>query len=189
MSEHVEQTIQMVQQQVQELEQQASDKKKMVNSLCSLIGQPPIYADAAMAPAGGIRPLRADEYYGKGLASAMRMVLDRRESANLGPASVNDIYDALVAGGCKFETKNEENAKRGLYNALAKNSAMFHRLPNGLWGLLAWYPGAKEPKAAKAGNAVAKADDADAEAFKTEEPDELDASGEEMASSAPAKAK
>lgn len=160
MTEHVSQTIQMVQQQVQDIERQLVDKKKMVNSLCSLVGKPPLYPDSSLQTSGGLRPLRPDEYYEKGLASAMRMVLDRREAANVGPASVSEIYEALVEGGYKFDTKNEANAKRNLYSALAKNSVTFHRLPNGSWGLMTWYPNVRASKKGKP--AAEAAEDGDA---------------------------
>ena len=47
------------------------------------------------------------------------------------------------AGRYKFDTKDEENAKTTLRAALRKNSAIFHRLPQGEYGLLGWYPNAK----------------------------------------------
>ena len=155
MHEHVQPTIQLVQEQIAALEVELSEKKRMVNSLCSLIGQQPIYPDASPA-ASSVRAVRPDEYYGQPLSTAMRMVLERRQLANIGPAAVNDIYQAMVDGGYNFQTKNPENAKRNLYTSLTKNTAVFHKLPNGLYGLLEWYPDAKSAKAkpngAKAGD-------------------------------------
>jgi hypothetical protein len=63
-----------------------------------------------------------------------------RRALKQGPAGLSDIYSALVRGGYKFETKNEENAKRGLRQSLTKNVAQFHKLPNGMFGLTEWYP-------------------------------------------------
>jgi DNA-directed RNA polymerase delta subunit len=88
------------------------------------------------------------------------MVLERRQIANVGPATVNEIYDSLVAGGYNFQTKNDDYAKRNLYTTLTKNSSVFHRLPNGLWGLLEWYPDAKTAKTPKPSNG-AKGETAD----------------------------
>lgn len=45
--------------------------------------------------------------------------------------------------GTFIGTRDEENAKRGLRVSLTKNSVTFHKLPNGKYGLLDWYPGAK----------------------------------------------
>jgi hypothetical protein len=56
---------------------------------------------------------------------------------------VNEIFEALVAGGYKAETEEEANAKRGLRIALTKNSQTFYRVPSGAYGLLEWYPNAK----------------------------------------------
>lgn len=151
MSEHVTQTISMIQCQVNDLERQLIEKKRMVNGLCGLINQAPIYPDAALSPHAGLGPPRDDEYYGQPLAKALRMILERRQLANLGPATVNDIYDLLIAGGYKFNTDVEEHAKRGLYSALTKNTATFHKLPNGSYGLVSWYPGIKPAKSANGG--------------------------------------
>jgi hypothetical protein len=153
-SEHVHKTIADVQVQIDDLLQQVAQKKQAVNTLCSIVNQPPIYADVTPATSRAVRPPRPDEYYGQPLSTTMRMVLERRQLAGMGPATVNDIYDAMMLGGYKFNTSNDEYAKRGLYSALTKNSATFHKLPNGLYGLLEWYPGVKEPKPAKGGKAV-----------------------------------
>ncbi len=51
----------------------------------------------------------------------------------------------MKGGGYKFETASEENAKTGVRNALRTSSSIFHRLPNGHYGLLSWYPSAKAP--------------------------------------------
>src|SRR5690242_16828271 len=84
-SDHVERTIEMVQAQISDLEQQLSEKKKIVNSLCGLAGRPPIYEEE---PSRGLTAIRSDEFYGKPLATAVREVLERRKLANLGAASV-----------------------------------------------------------------------------------------------------
>jgi hypothetical protein len=87
--------------------------------------------------------VRSDEFYGQPLATAIRAVLEKRKGAGIGPAAVRDIYDTLGSGGFKFEAKDEDNAIRGLRQSLTKNSSTFHKLPNGLYGLLEWYPNAK----------------------------------------------
>lgn len=155
MTDHVRQTIALVQEQVSKLEAELIEKKRMVNSLCSLIGQPVLYTDAELVVSKSAGPMRADAYYGQPMATAIRMILERRKAANLGPCTANEIYDSLVEGGYKFNTANEEYAKRGLYSALSKNTATFHKLPNGLYGLLEWYPGVRESKPAKTAKAVA----------------------------------
>jgi len=89
------------------------------------------------------------------LTAAIRNYLDQRKSSGLGAATVTEIYKAIKAGGYKFETSNEENQKISVGNALRKTSSIFHRLPTGYFGLLAWYPSAK-PKPEAAGSTKTK---------------------------------
>lgn len=51
----------------------------------------------------------------------------------------------MIAGGYQFETKDDNNAMRGMRISMAKN-IKFHKLPNGKWGLKEWYPNVKEDK-------------------------------------------
>jgi hypothetical protein len=144
MSEHIQRTIADLQQHLTELEAEGIDLKKTINSLCRRIHQAPIYPDAELERSHSIvGPMRGDEYYGKALASVVRWVLEARKAANLGPATVNEIYDAMASGGYQFEAKNEDNAKRGLRISLTKNG-VFHRLPTGKFGLTEWYPAIKD---------------------------------------------
>jgi hypothetical protein len=69
--------------------------------------------------------------------------LEQRKASGLGAAGLNEIYSAIRDGGYKFESKNEDNAKISVGNNLRKSSSIFHRLPNGQYGLLEWYPLAK----------------------------------------------
>jgi hypothetical protein len=103
---------------------------------------------AAILPTVG----NADTFYGKTIATASREYLEMRRGANLGPASPREIFDALTQGGYQFEAKSETIAMVGLRSNLRKNSKTFHRLPNGQYGLLAWYPNAKPAKPSLNGN-------------------------------------
>lgn len=69
-----------------------------------------------------------------------------RRAQNLGAATNREIYDLLVTGGYEFDTKSEDIAQKSLRNSLAKNTALFHKLPNGQFGLLSWYPNVKKSK-------------------------------------------
>jgi hypothetical protein len=121
------------------------EKKRMVNTLCSYASRAPMYLDAEKLAktVGAILP---DQFYGKPLATATREYLEMRRASNLGAANIKEIFENLQAGGFKFETKNEANAMRGLRQSLTKNSVTFHKLPNGTYGLLEWYPNAKPQK-------------------------------------------
>lgn len=122
--------------------QNVKNNKKTINNLCSLINEPPRYPDADdEVIEGGAMVTRSDEFYGKPLATVVRTILERRQRANLGAASVPVIFDAMKEGGFHFEAKSDENARRGLYIALGKNTNVFHKLPQGTYGLREWYTG------------------------------------------------
>jgi hypothetical protein len=143
MEDHVAKTIALVQGQVRDLERQLAEKKKIINSLCELAGQPPMYAADEPVSNGSVA-IRSDEFYGKALATAVRKILEKRAGAGLGAASVSEIYDSMVKGGYKFDAKSAANAKRSLRISLTKNSVTFHKLPNGNYGLREWYPNARD---------------------------------------------
>lgn len=130
-------------------EAEVIETKKMVNGLRKMLGQPAMFTDLDVQPDSGNGNYRRDQFYGQALAKVVREILVSRKAGGQGPASVNEIYDSMIAGGYKFETANEDNSKRGLRISLSKNSTTFHKLPTGLWGLLEWYPNVKETKPAK----------------------------------------
>lgn len=192
MSEQVIATIELIQSQIQKQEQEIAEKKRVINSLCPLAGIPAIYADVDSGAAvnGTIRP---DEFYGRPLAEAVRAVLDRRKQSNQGAATVQEIYEAMKAGGFHFQAKNDDYAKRGLYQSLMKNTATFHKLPNGRYGLRNWYPNVKSCKpSTTGGTATAVVDDVDVDQVE-EATEEADAAvvggGEERQSDRPRKPK
>jgi hypothetical protein len=123
-------------------EEEANKLKKLVNELCAEAEIAIRYPNIPQAGAS-ISALRSDQFYGQTLTAAIRNYLEQRKAAGLGAAGVQEIYQAIKDGGYKFETKNEENAKVSVGNALRKTSSIFHRLPNGQYGLLVWYPSAK----------------------------------------------
>lgn len=126
---------------IEAAEEKIAEQKRVVNGLCLSAGRPIMYADIERK-SGDLIFIRTDEFYGQPLATAMRSVLEKKRAGGNGPATVREIYDALISGGFKFEAK-DENALRGLRQSLTKNSAVFHKLPNGSYGLLEWYPNAK----------------------------------------------
>jgi hypothetical protein len=137
---HVQQTLDLVIAQLQVLEKQAAEKKRTANDLCRLLNVPPMFQDIESV-ASGMTTL-ADEYYGRQLPEVIRTILEKRKRANLGSATVAEIYDAMVSGGYHFQAQNAEYAKRGIYGVLAAGDE-FHKLPNGGYGLSSWYPAAK----------------------------------------------
>lgn len=146
MTKTVEQAISDLTAEIAADEAAVRKKKDTVNALCGVVGRPPAYTvenQAATIPTA----IRSDQFYGQPLASSVRTILEMRRAANMGAATNNEIYDALVMGGYEFETKSEDIARKSLRNSLAKNTSMFHKLPNGQFGMLSWYPNIKKPKA------------------------------------------
>lgn len=147
MSNDISPAIAALQSDLAALESQVYGVKSAINLLCKHAGKPEMYpnltADDSKVSIGNIQ---ADTFYGKTIGAAAREYLEMRRAANFGPASTREIYDALIEGGFKFNSKNENNAMISLGQTLRKNSKMFHKLPNGNYGLLAWYPNAKEDK-------------------------------------------
>lgn len=162
MKEQLEPAIAALQQQLTEQERKVIETKTLINRLCDVAGMPPAYADVGSPTGPSITAIRGDTFYGKVLTTAAREYLQMRKSANLGPTSVRDIYENLKKGGYPFETEDDNNAMTGIRQVLRKNSGIFHRLPNGEWGLTAWYERIKQQKAAKT---AAADDDAEEAAF------------------------
>jgi hypothetical protein len=111
--------------------------KVSVNVMCRQIGDQPMYPDADNGATGVGAPIRADQFYGKGLQPAVREYLERIKRA----AGTEEIVKALEQGGFDF---NEQGWAKGhrpriLAIALVKNTATFRRLPNGMFGLESWY--------------------------------------------------
>ncbi len=148
MSDAIPKAISELQDQVRALEEEASQVKVTINLLCKRAGLDPIYADTGGSDAD-VSSIRADTFYGQALNTAVREYLSMRRNASLGPATVREIYDALMTGGYQFNAKNDDNAMRSLRIALSKSTHTFHRLPNGSYGLLSWYPAAKAEKPTK----------------------------------------
>lgn len=133
--------------------------KTGINVLCELAGEQPLYPDVSLAAMAASKstasatlttmaaPVRPDQFYGKPLATVVREVLETRKKYNLGPAAIQDIYTVMKSGGFAFESKDEDNAMRGMAVSISKNTALFARLPNGLIGLTEWYGPARRRKA------------------------------------------
>lgn len=152
MSEHIIKSIAELEEKLAPIDAKARELKTAINSLAKCINREPPYPEAfgdgrAASQSSQSFTIRSDQFHGQPLATAMREIFEMRRGAGNGPATVNELYDALVEGAFGFETKNDENAKRGLRVSLGKNP-VFYKLPNGLWGLKEWYPNAKTKKVA-----------------------------------------
>lgn len=121
------------------------ETKKMINSLRQMNGEAPLFNDSELQPMDA-GPSRPDMYYGKGPVTACREYLEWRKRA----CSAEEILKGLEQGGFDFKSvgwTDEDSRLRNLAISLAKNTAIFHRLPNGTFGLIAWYPDVAKKKA------------------------------------------
>lgn len=143
--------------------------KQLINALCVAAGRDELYPDASEPTGPSVGAMRSDQFYGKKLAKATREFLDMRQVANLGPASVTEIFDALKRGGYKFEASSDDNAKRGLRQSLTKNSHTFHRIPGGEFGLIDWYPEEKRRRSRRVGEDKPQAEDTEPDGDEFEE--------------------
>jgi hypothetical protein len=172
--DHITRSIETLVSKVKEQEAEVWKTKTAVNALRAVLNMPPLYSEpTSEAATVGLANLRGDEFYGKTLSGVVRSILESRKAADQGPATVNEIYSTMIAGGYLFETIDIDNAKRGLRISLTKNSQTFHKLPNGKYGLKEWFPGLKDkPKTAVP---AGEKDDEDDDGFNFETKEKADA--------------
>jgi hypothetical protein len=169
MREEFQPAIDALQKDLADLERKVIEAKTTINKLCELAGGTALYPDVGSPSAATITTIRADTFYGKVLTTAAREYLEMRKVQNLGPATTRDIYDAIISGGFEFETDNANNAMTGMRQTMGKNSSIFHRLPNGNWGLTSWY---ERVKAKKAKNTSGQSEDDENNETETEAADD-----------------
>jgi hypothetical protein len=119
-----------------------SETKKAINLLLRRSGKEVIFPDESPERIASPK-IRADQFYGRPLATSVQDFLEQRKKATGDQAcDATDILKGLEAGGFDFKALGwkDTDRLRSLSISLAKNTKLFHRLPNGLFGLLAWYP-------------------------------------------------
>ena len=97
--------------------------------------------------------IRPDTFFGKRMGTAARELLEMRRASGQGPGKPRELFETLKAGGFQFEAKDDTVAIVSFRAMLRKNTQMFQKLPNGTYGLKAWYPNAKPPKESKGSTA------------------------------------
>src|ERR1700733_621307 len=139
-----------------------AETKRAINVLLRLTGKDPAFPDDSPEHARAAFNIEPDQYYGRPLATCVQEYLEQRNKATGKKAvEVSEILKVLEQGGFDFKALGwkEKDRLRSLSISLAKNSKVFHRLPNnGPFGLLAWYPdvAAKKDKAAQAAESEAE---------------------------------
>jgi hypothetical protein len=149
-------------------EDAANDLKRTVNKLCEFAGRGPMYviSDTQKLNLGA---MRRDQFFGVAMATAVKQFLDMRgdpKTGGMGAATVGEIFEALQQGGFDFQTRNEDNAKRGLRASLSKNTRDFTRVAgqgDAAYGLREWYPAVKDTKIKSASEFSSDAENEDSE--------------------------
>lgn len=127
---------------------EVADLKRAINTFAREAGEEPPYADAEPEAAkAAVKDLRPDRFFGKSPTTAAREFLEAYGK----PASAEQILEALRDGAFDFDGQKwkDEFRLKNLAISLSKNSSIFTRLPNGLFGLSRWYPGARKPTKAR----------------------------------------
>jgi hypothetical protein len=137
MADELGPAIVALQQKLSEQLRAVTDTKRTINMLLKMSGQSTLYTEEDAETGGSVR---ADQFYGKGLATAAAEYLAMRKQA----CQPDEILRALAAGGFDFDLMNWEKDQhlRLLALSLAKNTGSqgkFHRLKNGSFGLRSWY--------------------------------------------------
>lgn len=142
MNERLVGAIDVLLEQLEEQERSVIETKRMINSLLQRIGKSPRFQDTELERSQNI--IQPDMFYGKALATCVREYLEMKGNA----CTAEEILKGLQLGGFDFvplEWK-EKSRLRNVSISIAKNTSYFHRLPNGTFGLLSWYPDLKKPK-------------------------------------------
>src|SRR5258708_1396122 len=138
----VTEIIEAMETELQEHSRESAKLKAQINGLLVRMGEKPRYSEENPAEAAvpGIRAslttVRADHFFGKKLAPAVREYLELAGEAR----SVDDILNALRRGNFALKWKTDALAKKNLAISLSKNSKFFVKLPSGAFGLRAQYP-------------------------------------------------
>lgn len=152
MSDHLKQTIADLENRLAKQLAEVAKTRETINRVSEVAGLPAPYPEVnEPEKVGG--SIRADTFYGQPLHTAMRTYLEMRGKQR-GAAVVKEIFEALKSGGFQFEQKDEDNSQRVMRITLTKNSLVFHKLPNGSYGLASWYPSVKANKISKKADAV-----------------------------------
>jgi hypothetical protein len=167
MSDTLKAAVEELNRKLEQKMREVADLKRVINLMSREAGETAPYEEAEPeAPRQASPDARPDRFYGKSPTTAAREYLEDRKK----PASADEVLRALADGAFDFKAQGWENEKgrlRYLAISLSKNTAIFTKLPNGLFGLAKWYPGAKKPKVKGEGesgteNGGAKVADADA---------------------------
>jgi hypothetical protein len=148
MSTPIEAAIAEIKEKIAAKEREVLPLRITVNELCKIAGLPEEYPNvnspdaSTTATAATTLSWRSDQFFGRPLAGCVVEYFEaRKKAAKEGPATVDEIYEALSAGGFRFEgtSGSEANTKRAIKISLTKNTAQFVKVKDDLFGLKKWY--------------------------------------------------
>lgn len=147
MSDQIRSAIDSLYSEMEILNKRMAEIKKSINNLSVINGEEPPFKDLEFTTVVGTNSIRPDQYFGKGLATAVKEYLKARGRA----ATVQEIYDALRSGGFEFTgTKGEKIQMRNLAISLSKNSTDFvYVKSSNAYGLWEFYPEKKREREKK----------------------------------------
>ena len=137
-NEHVQESIELLRQQIADVERDTSEKKKLVNAMSVVIGRPAVYRDQELC----VQPvLTEDQFYGMNLVDALVEAFRWRRAAGRPASTVDELLELLRRGGFNSRSASIVNFRRTILKTL-REDPQFHKLPGSRYGLAAWYPNA-----------------------------------------------
>ena len=161
MTNNIDAAIEDLKEKLQAQMNEVSETKKAINVLLKINGREPMFSDESAEQVRTSFNIEPDQFYGRPLATCVQEFLERRKQATGKQAiPVEEILKALAQGGFDFRGWRENDRLRSLAISLAKNTQVFHRLPNQMFGLLSWYPdvAAKRERSVKKAEASTEAE-------------------------------
>lgn len=175
MSDHIHKTIEDALAELKRHEDAALETKKLVNQLCTFAKIPIKFPDLSETQATRIGATSRNAFYGQPLSKCVREYLEwRKENCPTKEATLDEIMAALKEGNYDLASvsKDYDGQKRGVAISLGKNTSTFHKLPNGDFGLVAWYSNIRAKRQKNANGATANnAESADTGTEETPESD------------------
>ena|SRR5229473_5403412 len=137
MEDKLSAAIEVLTNQLEDQMKRVAETKGAINALLRSMGKDPMFDDTNPEHVSPLK-VRRDEYYRQPFATAAQMYLQRRKEA----ATAEEVLKGLEQGGFDFDRLGwkENDRLRFLAISLAKNNKVFHKLPNGTFGLLSQYP-------------------------------------------------
>jgi len=147
MSQHLEKAIEGVYEELAKIEEKAKELKKTINTLSAMAGKSQPFGDVEVSATYGTLSLRPDQFFGKGLSTAVKEFLRLKGRA----CTAQEIFEALKVGGYEFPVEwKEKFMLKNLSISLGKNRVDFVPVPSstgeGAYGLWEFYPEKKRER-------------------------------------------